>query len=356
MRKNVRGKLTTKAEYISTLVADIRKGEIKVPQFQRGYVWSEQQALELLDSLASNYPIGSLLIWKTHTKMRTERNIGNFALPATEDLDPTDYVLDGQQRLTVIYSCLGAPESTGGFAAAYDLETEEFIKLPSQSAVHIFPLRRYSDSTKLLDFRQALRTHRDHEELDKRFVGIFDAITKYLIPVVTLTDLTVEEVCPIFERVNSSGTKLSTYDLMVAATWSQTFDLNEVTEKIKDALGRKGFEDIDGGTVLKCLSAIESQSVKRTQVFSLRKLSRDQMVALAARTQKALLKAVDLLTTEFRVYSWDFLPYEAQVIILSDIYAKKPELSQQQVSRVGCRCPDPRVYAAIAGVLVSRGR
>ncbi len=39
-------------------------------------------------------------------------------------MTPTDYVLDGQQRITVIYSCLGAPEDEEGFAAAYDLEKD----------------------------------------------------------------------------------------------------------------------------------------------------------------------------------------------------------------------------------------
>jgi hypothetical protein len=151
---------------------------------------------------------------------------------------------------------------------------------------------------------------------------------------VTLKDLTVEEVCPIFERINSSGTKLSTYDLMVAATWSESFDLNEETEEIQEALRPKGFQDIEGGTILKCLSAVERQGIKRGQVFSLRKMPRVEMASLVQRTKKALLKAVDLLSTEFRIYSWDFLPYEAFVTILSHVFAQTPNLSQQQLVRV----------------------
>ena len=75
----------------------------------------------MLDSILKNYPVGSLLLWRTSKKLATERNIGDFKLPSTEELSPTNYVLDGQQRLTVIYSCLGATDDKGGFVAIYNL-------------------------------------------------------------------------------------------------------------------------------------------------------------------------------------------------------------------------------------------
>ena len=195
--------------------------------------------------------------------MRIERNIGDFELPETDDVEPTDYVLDGQQRLTVIYSCLGANLGAPGFAAGYDLEEEEFIKLPEKSQLHIFPLRRLFNTTELLDFRQALLSHQNNKLMHDRLDALVGTLTDYKIPVVTLKDLTVEEVCPIFERINSSVTPLSTYDLMVAATWTEKFDLNEQTEVVQEALRPKGFSDIEGGTILKCLSAIHFKGIKR---------------------------------------------------------------------------------------------
>lgn len=138
---NIGGRLNTDTVYIQDLISGVRNGETKVPQFQRQFVWKDEQALNLLDSIANNYPVGSLLLWKTPDKLKAERNIGEFKLPMTDDLTPTDYVLDGQQRLTVIYSCFGASESEGGFIAGYDLETETFIRLTSDSKPNCFPLR-----------------------------------------------------------------------------------------------------------------------------------------------------------------------------------------------------------------------
>ena len=159
MRTTAVSRISTDISLISTLIAGINKGETKVPKFQRQFVWKDEQAIELLDSLANNYPVGSLLLWKTRDKLRAERNIGEFNLPATDDMEPTDYVLDGQQRLTVIYSCLGAKEEDGGFAVVYDLEEEKFFRKPDDAKLHQFPLRKIFNTTQLLNFRAAIQTH-----------------------------------------------------------------------------------------------------------------------------------------------------------------------------------------------------
>ncbi|HAS6929618.1 hypothetical protein CFG65_02225 [Vibrio parahaemolyticus] len=334
MSANIASRLETGTPFLKDLIADINSGQIKVPQFQRQFVWKEEQALKLLDSIASNYPVGSLLLWRTKNSLAVERNIGSFKLPETDDMSPTDYVLDGQQRLTVIYSALGAVEGQDGFDAVYDLVDECFMEAPEEFSQTQFPLRIIYNTTKLLNFRSGLVSYPNADELQKKLDGLIDVITNYRIPVVTLKDLTVEEVCPIFERINSSGTRLSTYDLMVAATWTENFDLNDEAQKIAQSLKPKGFDDIDGNTVLKCLSAIKHKGIKKEQVLSLRNLSKDDMDALVEVAKSALLKTVDLLKTEFKIYSWDFLPYEAIAVVLSYIFSKRKTLSLEDVRRV----------------------
>lgn len=334
MSANIASRLETGTPFLKDLIADINTGQIKVPQFQRQFVWKEEQALKLLDSIASNYPVGSLLLWRTKNSLAVERNIGAFKLPETDDMSPTDYVLDGQQRLTVIYSALGALEGQDGFDAVYDLNEQCFMEAPEDFSQTQFPLRIMYNTTKLLNFRSGLVSYPNAEALQDRLDGLIDVITNYRIPVVTLKELTVEEVCPIFERINSSGTRLSTYDLMVAATWTENFDLNEEAQKIATSLKPKGFDDIDGNTVLKCLSAIKHKGIKKDQVLSLRNLSKDDMDALVDIAKDALLKTVDILKTEFKIYSWDFLPYEAIVVVLSFVYSKRKTLSLEDVRRV----------------------
>ncbi|GGM40454.1 hypothetical protein GCM10011351_28280 [Paraliobacillus quinghaiensis] len=60
----------------STLIHDIDKGIIKIPQFQRDFVWSKEQSAKLLDSIIKGYPIGTFIVWETDERLRSIRNIG----------------------------------------------------------------------------------------------------------------------------------------------------------------------------------------------------------------------------------------------------------------------------------------
>ena len=85
------------------LFADIDNGAIKIPKFQRDFVWSEEQTAKLLDSMLKGFPVGTLIFWKTKERLRHIKEIGNIKLPPTPRGDMTNYVLDGQQRITSLY-------------------------------------------------------------------------------------------------------------------------------------------------------------------------------------------------------------------------------------------------------------
>jgi uncharacterized protein with ParB-like and HNH nuclease domain len=89
---------------IRKILDAVVSGEIRIPAFQRGFVWEMDRVAYLLDSIYKGYPFGSLLFWRTKQKLGTERNLGTFTLPDPQADYPIDYVLDGQQRLTSIFT------------------------------------------------------------------------------------------------------------------------------------------------------------------------------------------------------------------------------------------------------------
>src|SRR5690625_6339089 len=99
-----RGELTTSSLKIDRLRNKILEGEIKIPPFQRQFVWKIEQVIELLDSIYNDYPIGSILLWETNENLPSNRNIGGYELPQSKDEYPINYILDGQQRVTSIFS------------------------------------------------------------------------------------------------------------------------------------------------------------------------------------------------------------------------------------------------------------
>ncbi len=90
----------------SSLFAEIENGTIKIPQFQRDFVWSKAKSAKLLDSIVKGFPIGTFILWKTDERLRSIRNLGGVSLPETQKGDAVKYVLDGQQRLTSLFVTL----------------------------------------------------------------------------------------------------------------------------------------------------------------------------------------------------------------------------------------------------------
>jgi hypothetical protein len=73
----------------TSLFAEIEDGTIKIPQFQRDFVWSKAKSAKLLDSIVKGYPIGTFILWKTNERLRSIRNLGGVPLPDTRRETPS---------------------------------------------------------------------------------------------------------------------------------------------------------------------------------------------------------------------------------------------------------------------------
>ncbi len=90
----------------SSLMDDISSGRLKIPQFQREFVWEMKKSASLLDSIVKGYSVGSFIFWNTRERLRSVKNIGNLNLPEPIQGDYVNFVLDGQQRITSLLASL----------------------------------------------------------------------------------------------------------------------------------------------------------------------------------------------------------------------------------------------------------
>jgi hypothetical protein len=88
---------------IRSIVEGVTRGQIRIPAFQRGFVWDAERVAYLMDSIYKGYPFGSLMFWRTREQLKFDRDLGPFQLPPPKEDYPVDYVLDGQQRVTSIF-------------------------------------------------------------------------------------------------------------------------------------------------------------------------------------------------------------------------------------------------------------
>jgi hypothetical protein len=157
---------------------------------------------------------------------------------------------------------------------------------------------------------------------------LYAKFNNYEVPIVTITKRSKEEVGIIFERINNTGTKLTTLDLMVAWTWSEEFHLRKEITALLDALDEKGFGQLPEKIVLQCLSAIMEKSTSTKAILALdRQAVRTRFDELAG----SMERAIDFLSTQLDAY-YDFLPHVQQLIPLSFFFSRSNTASNSQVT------------------------
>ena len=91
---------------VEELVPLVENGVIRIPQFQRDFVWSLKQAAGFIDSIIMNYPTGSFMLWHSAVEMGAREIKGMPKVGELKSGETYIYVLDGQQRMTVLLACI----------------------------------------------------------------------------------------------------------------------------------------------------------------------------------------------------------------------------------------------------------
>lgn len=318
------------SEKITGLAADVLDGTIRLPKFQRDFVWTRQQVLDLWDSIARGYPIGSLLLWRSSFNLASESSIAGLAVETPEEGDETAYLLDGCQRLSTICGALHwAPRGDPGsfWNLVYDLEEERFLHrqdlaLPPISQV---PLRLLAKPSAYFPRLRGLP-----QELEERAATLFERITGYEVAVVTLQATPLSEVGRIFERVNTRGTPLATVELVRAATWRPDFDLLDEIDAIRDALARKHYGRIDRKLLLRAISSAAGLGFTTEGIENLPFRDTSALRAAVGATEEAARRAVDFLTTEIGTPTAETLPYANQFAVVTELFRQVPRPTSAQ--------------------------
>ena len=76
---------------ITTYLDHLRRSQYQIPTFQREVVWDRKHVKRLWDSISKFYPLGSILVWRTETRLKNHREIGGqgpFANVSCDDVKP----------------------------------------------------------------------------------------------------------------------------------------------------------------------------------------------------------------------------------------------------------------------------
>lgn len=328
---------TPSVDRVMQLAQRIIDGDIRLPKFQREFVWTDSQIVDLLDSIANNFPIGSVLLWLSKEKLASERSIADLSIKDRPDEYPVNYLLDGQQRLSTICGALywDSVNKDSSWNIYYDLREQQFhrhneLELPNLWSIRINTIPDASVYFERLNSFASVGLS-DASELSERAKALFNRFVDYKIATVTLGDMSLESVGPIFERINSSGTHLTIVDLMRAATWSPKFDLvDTIDERILEELEGKGFGNIERKAVLRNMSSAAGGDFTAAGIDDLRDADEATLEKASQETVDAYKKAVDYLVTQLKVSNSSILPYINQIVVLAEFFRKVPSPSKAQ--------------------------
>ncbi len=259
---------------IEELLKKLRSREWLIPQFQREFVWYVGDVIELVQSILCARPIGMATIWEQADN--TSLELGPLSLPDrgtmgneegrsdfcdTQDNPRKIYaVLDGLQRCTAVALAFGGFRTnhsdyrTSGryylnVGACEPLEQIIFLKEADVIARNFdddatcishgyFPLSSNLSGESFLGqwlrYIQAIRDPTFYtngrmpppEELERRNTVLkraFEGISRTKLAVYVVPDTySLAEICEIFEKLNTTGTKVSTVDLIHSWLYAET--------------------------------------------------------------------------------------------------------------------------------------
>ncbi|MFB2653848.1 DUF262 domain-containing protein [Shewanella seohaensis] len=200
--------------YVDDLIPKVEKGALKIPAFQRSYVWQKKNVLELFESIYHGFPIGSVLLWETNTRIKESNN---FNISVTSN--PFQYILDGQQRLTTLYHCLTKHSGEDGIWDVYmDLEQETFIHLTNVNEFKstYFPISKVLNTLDFFKEAKRLLDETGSEVYVSKAEQLASRIRKYKLAMINLEGGDLDDAIEIFTRLNKTGMKIEAIDLITA--------------------------------------------------------------------------------------------------------------------------------------------
>jgi len=329
---------------IRQIIEQVDRGQIRVPAFQRGFVWEPDRVAFFMDSIFKQYPFGSLLLWRSQERLKCERDLGPFRLPEPTEDYPLDYVLDGQQRITSLYSAFQTnrevEQSSDWKDVYFDYsvpidaqDTQFFALLPNEvdTSKH-FPLRVLFDTTA---YRRA--TAGFDEETAKKIDEMQTVFREAKIPAQIIRPAERETVAVIFERINRQGVPLDTLQLLSAWTWSEDFQLQTEFDDLATDLEEYGIRSVDTeeNILLRCCASVLAYDPTPDRLVG---LAGDEVRRRFGEVRNGLKGALDFLQMNLHVESVSNLPFQTLLVPLSVFFAATDgveiRVSEQQRTQI----------------------
>jgi hypothetical protein len=274
---------------IASLMSDIERGVIALPDLQRPFVWEDTAVRQLLDSLFVGFPVGTLVFWHT-SNAKDARTLGTDR----PGLQATTLVIDGQQRLTALFAVMRGNELVskdgetrkitiafrprdGRFEVADAAIRNDPEFLPNVTELwdgKRLPVEIKRDLIKALKEKDRQIDSKYEDAVDQN-LGRAHAISDFRFPTVDIretgnaksAEVTDEDVAEIFVRINNQGTRLGQVDFVL--TLLSVFH-GELRDRIEDRariMSQKTVVGIDTQQLLRAICGVAFGRARMSAIY-----------------------------------------------------------------------------------------
>jgi len=300
-----------------------------IPEIQRDFVWTKTKICDLLDSIRKHYPIGSFLICKVPAQKTMHIRESTTLPPFDAGANKECYiVVDGQQRLSVLYSVLSGKTILNTRRYHGGIDFKEICLSPKQEKESEFDFYRSSESPhiRLHEVLNETRKYSAGKGKQRRINECKNAFHSYSFPFILLSGFDEPRMREAFVRLNKGGTSLSSEDKIFALSYHKDTDFRRHCTQLSHDL-KRGFDSLDRIHFIKAIAAnlgvkdfVDSGSLN-TFAKKIKNPRNDLHLEYRKRHKKmfeSLKLAADFLRQKFEHAS--YLPYPAMVSMLSIFY------------------------------------
>lgn len=364
---NLTDRIQPTSKGITTYLDELKNNKYQIPTFQRNVVWEQENVKKLWDSIYKFYPLGSILVWKTETKLQNHRKIGGHKISDDNSSKVEyQYLLDGQQRTTSLLTSLygGQIEGRPDFSPSLyidltiknDDETDDesykkrflyWSEIDDKNGtynVNLNKMKRFREGliVKLLDIKQDFENVQEkvvnHSEVAQQFNHPYwkelrkveQVLINYRLSFIELKGIKVAEVCQIFERINQAGKPLDIFDIVVAKTFrpqtseQEGFYLRDLIEEFRTTNNSRFLQisDYDFLQVLAILirENIEDSGIRNITPRYLNDIKTEQIESVWSTAKTAILKAFDFFEHFLNLKGPQFIPYRYFYLTLANYF------------------------------------
>ena len=333
---------------------------LQVPAFQRDFVWTNEKKLDLFDSIKKGYPIGSVLLWQPLFEDEdfyedfSGDKLGSYPIPNRSA--NSFFILDGFQRLSTLIGCLLHPQKAKQkgiirdekewlkeFNIIYNLKEEQFEINRNSKEFFQIPIYKLVDGKEFFQFQKSLF---DDDEINSIYIERYEEISlifqNYELPNINVFGGSITEAIDIFQRLNSTGAPITTDWVINARAMGKDINFrlgDKIDNLLENELTNYNFQNIKRLVILQCITnsfggvyfdQISKNNNKKLEVL----VDKPEFIPVTEKTFLSIEKAVKFLFEELAVLDAKYIPYNNQIIFITDFFNKVDIPTLQQINEL----------------------